>query len=82
MISESFFVVMLIPAIAVTGQGSDKDNGIKAASQAYYQHSGMATEVKRLEKKYINKDVRQVGAVVSWIINVEQSRMITYSWSF
>lgn len=82
MILEGIFLLGLVPAIAATKDTQMSRDAVHFATQAYYQQSGMDEKAEYLEKRYIKKEFRAVGAWIVWGAGIAYRRKITYSWEF
>jgi hypothetical protein len=71
---------LLVTPGALAGDGYDKAS--KHVAKALWKEYRIDKALRRLEKKYISKDVRAVTGVVIPIGRAIYERRITFQWSF
>jgi hypothetical protein len=77
-------VAMMMPQMSLANN-NNQDNYKQAAqalSEALYKETGLDKKVKKLEKKYINKDLKKYGGYTILIADIVVNQRVQYEWKF
>lgn len=55
---------------------------LNAIAKATYIQTGLKSDIKRLEKKHISKDIRKYTSWILTIMKAQEKKMIKYKWTF
>lgn len=62
--------------------GGQDEKAIRKAAEAAVKHFKLDKVAKKLEKRYINDDVREYGGYAWIVADVIIQQRITYKWTF
>lgn len=65
----------------IVHQNPEKE-AIRALSKACYKEFGIDKVTKRLEKKYVPKELKEYGVWPVMIVKIVTEKRISYEWTF
>lgn len=77
-----FLVLVLLLSISSSAFAGQDEKAIRKAAEAAAKHFELDKMAKKLEKKYINDDVRYYGGYAWIVADVVIQQRITYKWTF
>lgn len=79
-----FAPIILTTAIVTTpnANGGETRDAVKAVAKATYKETNLDDQIKRLEKRYISKQMRVYGGYVSLVAKIVNDKRISVEWTF
>ena len=84
MILEAAFVigVGLMPTGISTIDDAMTRDALNHASLASYKQLGLDNTMSRIERRYLDDDLRNAGAICAWTYAMVKDKRIIYGWTF
>lgn len=76
---------LLIVIILLWGHvvwAGDTERALGKVAEALYEYEDVKETVKRVEKKYVPKPVKEYGPWIIRIVEITEKETISYTWTF
>lgn len=73
---------LTLPITPDAGYANPEQEAMRRVSQALYKEFELDKTVKRLEKKYVDEDIKEYVGYTGIVVRIVTEKRVTYTWRF